>query len=130
MIATLRIRALLPLILLALSTACNAAESQTPSKRVLEALALIRDGKQVGLRDYILQGDFKDKDVEEGAQVLYMLLSDAFRQNGGVSGFEIESEQIEGERAYVKFRCHYKNGNSNGDTFPLQREQGKWRIRL
>jgi Domain of unknown function (DUF4878) len=76
--------------------------------------------------DYILSKDAK----RQGVQLFYLIVSQKFKEKGGVSRCEIAQEQIDGERASVTFRCHYKNGKSDGNRFPLLLEDGKWRIRL
>lgn len=112
------------MIFVMIVSGCDVGRAQTPGKRVLEAMELIRDGKPKELEDYVLK-----KDVP-GAGLFYGLLSPAFTEKGGVTKIEVESEKIDGESASVKVRWHYKNGGSAHETFPLKREDGKWRIRL
>lgn len=112
------------LLMVLVVSGCDIAKAQTPGNRVIEAMELIRDGKPKELEDYVLK-----KDVP-GAGFFYELLSPAFTEKGGVTRIEVESEKIDGESATVKVRLHYKNGGSAHETFPLSREDGKWRIRL
>ena len=103
---------------------CGIGRAQTPGRRVLQAMELIRDGNPKDLEDYVLK-----KDVP-GVAFLYGLFSSAFTKKGGVRKIEVESEKINGDSATVTVRWHYKNGGSDHETFPLTREDGKWRIRL
>lgn len=112
------------LLIVLVVSGCGIAGAQTPGKRVLEAMELIRDGNPKELEDYVLK-----KDVPE-AGFFYGILSTEFTEKGGVTKIEVESEEIKGESATVKVRWHYKNGGSAHETFPLSREDGKWRIRL
>ena len=105
-------------------SACSMVTSHQPGNRVVEAMELIRDGKPKQLNDYILQSDV------EGSGMFYGFMSSAFMEKGGVSRFEIESEVINGDSASVKVRWHYKKGGSDHESFPLKREDGKWRINL
>jgi len=117
-------RANLILAVVLITSACSSVTEKPPSKRVLEAMELIQDGKPKQLDDYVLI-----KDISETG-ILYGMMSTAFSQNGGVSRFEIESEKIEGESASVTLRWYYKDGNSEHNTFRLEREDGNWRIEL
>lgn len=111
-------------VLASILAACDGAVAQSPGKRVLEAMDLIRAGKPKQLDDYVLREDIS------GAGFFYGMMSPAFSEKGGVSRIEVESEKIDGESASVKIRWHYKNGSSAHETFPLEREDGKWRINL
>jgi hypothetical protein len=104
--------------------ACDSIGAESPGTRVLQALELVRTGTPPQLEDYVLR-----KDISR-AGMLYDLLSRAFGEKGGVARLELESERINGERATVKVRFHYNDGGSPNQSFPLQREEGKWRFRL
>jgi hypothetical protein len=115
---------LLVVLALVLSTGCGFAGAKTPGQRVLEAVELICDGKPNQLDDYVLREDIPGKGF------LYAMMSAAFSEKGGVSRLAVESEKIDGESASVKIRWHYKNGGSAHESFPVRREDGKWRINL
>jgi hypothetical protein len=77
--------------------------SDYPARAGLDLFELVRDGKQRELDDYILSKDTK----RQGGQLLYMIVSQKFKEKGGVSRCEIAQERIDGERASVTFQCHY-----------------------
>ena len=112
------------MILVLIVSGCDFGKAETPGKRVLEAMELIRAGKPKELEDYVLKED------APGAGLLYGLLSPAFTEQGGITKIEVESQKINGESASIKVRWYYKNGGSAHETFPLKREDGKWQIDL
>ena len=85
--------------------ACDSIGADTPGRRVLQAMELIRDGKPKPLEDYVLR-----KDVP-GTGFFYGLLSSALAEKGGVTRFELESEKIDGDRASVRVHWHYNTIN-------------------
>ena len=118
-------KALIPSLGFALLlSACDGLMAQGPGTRVVKAMELIRDGKRQALDDYVLREDVS------GAGFIYGLMSLAFAEKGGVVSIQLETESISGESARVTVRWHYKSGGTSHETFPLKREDGKWRIDL
>jgi len=111
-------------LLLAYLFAPSLATSKSPGERTLEAMKLIRDGKPKQLEEYICREDVV------GTAFFSGYISSSFADGGGVSRFEIKSEKVDGEYAKVVILWHYKKGGSDHQSFPLKREEGKWRIDL
>lgn len=55
---------------------------------------------------------------------------DEVTRDGTIERIEILEENIRGEGAEVRFRIHYKDGQTEEEDEPLIKEDGKWRITI
>ena len=108
----------LALVLLA---ACTGG---SPSSRVTAAIELAGAGRSKALDDYVC----KKAEDPNAAAIVKEIISGGLVAGGGLRGIETQSEQIEGDHATVVVQIHLKNGTTHRESFPLRREDGKWRI--
>ena len=51
-----------------------------------------------------------------------------FKQRKGISKIKITSKKVTGESAIVELVYNFNDGSQFGDSFPLVRENGTWKI--
>jgi hypothetical protein len=107
-------------VLLLISMAYSNPAGKPPGEVVQTIFQMIADGKLAELDPYFPVPDTKKIFVE--------VFSSEFSRKGGVTKFDIEKEEVSGDRAEVKVRWHYKQGGSGNESFPLRRENGVWYI--
>ena len=78
-------------------------------------------------------GSFLSKDATVALQSAggKWLLADAgakFKQRKGLSKIKITRKKITGDSALVEFEYNFKDGTKLGDSFPLIKESGSWKI--
>ncbi len=51
-----------------------------------------------------------------------------FKQHKGINKINIVRKKVAGDRANVEFVYNFNDGSKFGDSFPLVKEDGKWKI--
>jgi len=63
-----------------------------------------------------------------GGKSLLAAAGGQFKQHRGIKEIKITRKNVAGESATVEFLYNFKDGSSYADSFPLVKEDGKWKI--
>ena len=69
------------------------------------------------------------RDLEQaGGKSLLLAAGEKFKLRKGISAIKIIRKKVTGESAMVEFIYNFNDGSTFGDSFPLIKENGTWKI--
>jgi len=114
-----------PALILAMGLAlvgCGAG----PGDTIKAWSSAMNEGKYSEVEQYLSKNVLAaSKQVGDGA---IKQMADGMTNNGTLSKIEIESEEVNGDRATVKFKVHFKDGSVEPGEGTLVKEEGKWKV--
>lgn len=107
-----------------------ACGGDSPKDVAIEATeAVFRGDSQKYLSYVVITDEARRMGVNEGK--VELVVREAKKKadlSGGVKKLEILSEDIDGDKALVRIRAHFKNGTSEESTTRLRKIDNKWKI--
>lgn len=111
---------------------------------LLSACALLESGPDATVRRFyraleagdaaaahaLLSSDSRAQLSEDKIRLAIAAAREQSENKGGMEEFSILDSQVDGDRATVRIRETYGNGETDEETVILVLEDGKWRVRL
>jgi hypothetical protein len=86
----------------------------------------MNEGKYSEVEQYLSKSVLTaSKQVGDGA---IKQMADGMTNNGTLSKVEIQSEEVNGDSATVKFTVHFKDGSTEPGEVTMVKEEGKWKV--